>query len=1039
MLVLSLVVALAPQAQKINAPLPRDTGQDGEAGQDAVQLRLSSGGLWAVYVADEGVDGTLELFSVPTDGSAASRKISGGEVFPPGSVNPLELDPGGTTAVYVALSSGSDTLFRAPIDGSGPSQPLGSDIRSLEIAPDGQHVVFTARQPGGGTELFSVPLDGSVPAVRLSGGGAVGDHHVTPDGSTVVYRGDEETAGKLELWRVPVTGGVPPERVSMPLGSNRDVAISFAVTDDGSRVLYRADQNLDEVFELCSVPVDPGSGLGSFCTAVPSFADVASLLLSPDGTRVLFLADARFDERYELFQAPVNGSTNPRLVSGTMIPAGDVLDVGFSPDGAFALFLADKNVDGQVELFSTPLDPPGPPVRLSPDLIPAGEVDIGYRVVDGWLLFRADAEQDGQYALYRVPVSGGTPVRLHGALDPGQSVEHDLLPGPGGVVVFRGDLDREGVTDLWSVPADGSAAPTRLTSTLGLSGDVQDLGIPGSGVTADSVVFLADIDPDETFQVWRAPLDGSQAPVALNGILAASPIVGDVTGVAWSPDGRTALYVADQSTDGLFDLLAVDLEDGVGPVRLSSPSVGNASSDGDALVHFLEPDDQRVLYRGNFPAIGYAAGSDALLTAPLDGSEAAIRIDAPATGNKGGFVVTSERAVFVEFFSGFHPPPFMHVWSAPLDGSQPAVEISPGGSEVAFSPVVTPDGNFVWLTSNSELYRVPIDGSLPAEPLGLGTSGALQVAPQGDRIVFKANPDGMGPGLYVLPVDGSGVPLRLDELPDATRTIDATFTFTPGGERVLYVADQDAPGVEELYSVPIAGGATVKLSATPVSGGDVAGGPFSPPFLLVSLDGSRVLYVADQDVDEAYELYSAPVDGSAPPVKLNDPLSDARDVVAESTRLTPDGRLVLWAADQEVDGRLELYLAPIDGSQPAVKLNPPLVAGGSLGTTYAGTANALRLGPRGLRAYYLADQEVDGRFELFAVSLYGLGVQKVNDPLVAGGGVNSFQLSPSGHQVLYVADQEVDEVREAFLVTFPDVTPVAPHPAPTRSVTATLK
>ena len=45
--------------------------------------------------------------------------------------------------------------------------------------------------------------------------------------------------------------------------------------------------------------------------------------------------------------------------------------------------------------------------------------------------------------------------------------------------------------------------------------------------------------------------------------------------------------------------------------------------------------------------------------------------------------------------------------------------------------------------------------------------------------------------------------------------------FSPDGSRVLYLADQDTDEVDELYSVPAAGGTPVKLNSALPSGGNL--------------------------------------------------------------------------------------------------------------------------------------------------------------------------------------------------------------------------
>jgi len=97
----------------------------------------------------------------------------------------------------------------------------------------------------------------------------------------------------------------------------------------------------------------------------------------------------------------------------------------------------------------------------------------------------------------------------------------------------------------------------------------------------------------------------------------------------------------------------------------------------------------------------------------------------------------------------------------------------------------------------------------------------------------------------------------------------------------------------------------------------------------VAPDDERAVWVADQDVDDAYELFSNRLDGSVSiPTKLNGPLVSGGDVLPTPGvfALSPDGAWVAYVADQEVDGLPELWGVPIDGSQAAVKLSGVLPA-----------------------------------------------------------------------------------------------------------------
>jgi hypothetical protein len=96
--------------------------------------------------------------------------------------------------------------------------------------------------------------------------------------------------------------------------------------------------------------------------------------------------------------------------------------------------------------------------------------------------------------------------------------------------------------------------------------------------------------------------------------------------------------------------------------------------------------------------------------------------------------------------------------------------------------------------------------------------------------------------------------------------------ISPDGSRVLYLGDQDADNVFEIFSVPIGGGTRVQLSGTLATGGDVLVNGLD-----ISPDGSRVLYYADQTTDEVFEAFSVPLSGGTA-TKLNGTLAVGGDV-----------------------------------------------------------------------------------------------------------------------------------------------------------------
>src|SRR5262249_95674 len=119
-------------------------------------------------------------------------------------------------------------------------------------------------------------------------------------------------------------------------------------------------------------------------------------------------------------------------------------------------------------------------------------------------------------------------------------------------------------------------------------------------------------------------------------------------------------------------------------------------------------------------------------------------------------------------------------------------------------------------------------------------------------------------------------------------------------------------------------------------------GQFTSVFSIrIAASGARAVFAAQSVASGPFELYSVPLDASAPAVRLHPPLASNRPVQSDSYALTADSTRVLYVADQDADDVFELWSAPIDGSSAPVKLNGALVAGGDVvGVRGVARANA---------------------------------------------------------------------------------------------------
>jgi Tol biopolymer transport system component len=995
----TLLAASLTEAQgiRLNRELPRRPA-DG-AGGDVLRVELSPDGSWAVYVADE-TDEVYELYSVPVDGSGPARRVNG--AFAPGmGFSPLGLSYAvtNTHVLYIAdqATDGAFELWSAPIDGSAPavriSQALtpGAEVQAdLDLTADGQRVLYRADPSINGVfGLWSAPVDGSQAPARVDvAGGDLefdGNVAVAPDGSAVVYLDDEGTPGVFELWRAPVDGSSAPVRVQAPLAGFADVSGFFRISPDSTRVVYIGDTRVDGAYELWSVPLDGSALPTSLSGALPNDRGVPAFELASDSSGVVFLMDKLVDGRLELFWSSLAGGGPPALLSGALVSGGDVYTMQLSPDGATAVFIADAELDGLDQLYSVPTDASRPRLRLSEpndgnilgapfDITPGGHVV--YRTLQNDVQF---------YDLWSVPLEGGTRVHLNPAGEVGQGgfggVQTVLVDPTGTWVNYSFETPRG--PELWAVRSDGSQAPRALERARHLTA-----GSNFHRVTSTRSVYVADAETDELYELWSAPVDGTGSSLRLNSALDADPIAGDVSGYLWLPEGERVLYRADQERDEYTGLHLVRTDERPmpqtfwDPIPPSWPFGLELSADGNWLAWHSQ---------------------DELFTAPIDGSQPPIErytastySDSWAALGSPWITPDSQRVVYVTRLGGSHSPPRYTLYSAPIAGGA-AVPLSQNDTadEIGIlRTVVSSDSrNVVYLELADGvpgLYRAPIAGGAPAarlhEPLGLqhDIDPSFQLTPDGRQVVFVADLEGNDVfQLYSVPLTrgprrlGVPLPVRLNAPLGLAQDVDFAFRISPDGARVVYAADQDQDEVFELFSVPVRGGAApVKLSGPMVTGGDVGLGIARPslgrPLAQFELapDGSRVVYRADQVSDEVFELFSAPLDGSSAPVRLHPDLAPDGDVGLLSARVDPSSSRVVFGADLLADEVLELFAAPIDGSAAPLRLSVPFVSGGDLATrTTYGSWEMLEIAPSGEHVAYLADQDQDEVVELYAVPL----------------------------------------------------------------------
>jgi len=329
---------------------------------------------------------------------------------------------------------------------------------------------------------------------------------------------------------------------------------------------------------------------------------------------------------------------------------------------------------------------------------------------------------------------------------------------------------------------------------------------------------------------------------------------------------------------------------------------------------------------------------------------------------------------------------------------------SGGGSTSGAPPVVylaeqnTLDIPELYMSTSTG--SVKINGTLVAG----GWVHDFAVSPNGDFVVYAADQDTENrTELYLVNLANPGVATKLNAPLTINRDVTG-FDISPDSSKVVYRADQDAPDVFDLFLVNVASpGSAVKVNAPLVAGGYVfAGFSFSP-------NSSQIVYRADQDVDETPEIFLTNIATPGTAQKLN-PELPAGGEVSSVYRFSPDGTKVGYIADQDVDERQELFVVSVAAPGVSTKLNGPMTAEGDV--------CRFEFSHDSTRVAYCGDQETDEVMELFLVSLDSPGAsQKLNPTLVSGGNVGShYDFSADDTFIVYEAEQDVVDLNELYRV-----------------------
>lgn len=477
----------------------------GDSGQQSLWLRHIATGSdqeivpsngndynWVTFSPDGGhilfgrIDaGAYPAFQVPVLGGTPKKLMS------EDADTPVSFSPDGKRFAFMrgAPQHGEVFLIVSNADGTNEQKLVTHKLNDFTGAwpaaawsPDGGTIVFGHLTTGAGARHMNVIAvrvsDGLEKEVTRQQWSAIRALAWLPDGrGIVVTAADAESAPSLQIWHVAYPGG-EVRRITNDTNNYRGISLTADATalvttksEQVSNIWSTQSGDAARVTQLTSSRNEGAQGLAwapdgrivytssasarrdlwimnaDGTTPQQLTADASNTLpsVSPDGRHIIFSSERA--GAMTIWRIDIDGGNPKRLTSGNR-------DFGatFSPDGRWLVYTATESekqilrklpVDGGDSVRLTDFTSGNP--RVSPD---------GKLIVCGYV---NEQEKPLRWRVALISSDGGPPIKI---FDIQAVLQRFMWAHDGRAILYT--LARDGVTNVWSQPIDGSAA-TQIT------------------------------------------------------------------------------------------------------------------------------------------------------------------------------------------------------------------------------------------------------------------------------------------------------------------------------------------------------------------------------------------------------------------------------------------------------------------------------------------------------------------------------------------------------------------------------------------------
>lgn len=445
-------------------------------------------------------------------------------------------------------------------------------------------------------------------------------YKLSPDGQNVVYYSKSNPAGLYELYNAPLEGGASVRLSRSAEATTNSTMPWFKISPDSSHVIYNANQDANNTWELYIAPLNGGAPIQ--LSASNHSTDYDEFSFSPNGQLIVYRArpQGSEDSDYSIFSVPITGGT-PVQLNGTIVENGGVVSYKISSNSNYVVYTARQDNALVTELYSVPISG-GSKLKLNSALaidgnVGAFDIDSGSQRV----VYLAEQETAGKTEIFSVPIVGGSPGKLNGLLEPNENVGEFKISENNQIVVY---------TTLQNYPSDGIWEQGYAINSVSIMGGTKnrlagpfakDKSISSFSISANSNQIIYTVSYGE----YPEPTKIFGIPI-LGGSTIQFPIAAPILSYQLSPDSQR-IVVQTITTDNKFHLFSTRISGGAvtGLIEPVYPWAVIRSfkitPDGKNITYIAEPDTSNPV-----------AKIQALYIMPIDGGPKT-KLDSPNSLN----------------------------------------------------------------------------------------------------------------------------------------------------------------------------------------------------------------------------------------------------------------------------------------------------------------------------------------------------------------------------------------------------------------------